>query len=281
MRRPHTEWGARCSGTLAISTFGVRSRLHETASAAEVNGDAPQEPLEVDRVRAPNSPSTRRPQTRGTRCPYLELFGPGVVLDRHRQSALLLRLVLAKSAAHEREPSTPRELCPPIEMVGASARPDRRIVGELLCRFQRLVGAIPGRDKAERMTCRIGVDSRAIGPRLIVELRPAQGEHGSLGCVEVVDPKMEVKLHGRRRIRPSRRLMARRSLERQVEACLLALAYRVPVCPRVDHRPPRELAVELCECGGITALQSDSAQLSKTAHILQPTRRPGHRAARR
>jgi len=45
------------------------------------------------------------------------------------------------------------------------------------------------------MTCRIGVDTGAVA-RLIVKHRPAQGEHGSLGCVEVVNPKMQVKLHG-------------------------------------------------------------------------------------
>jgi hypothetical protein len=74
------------------------------------------------------------------------------------------------------------------------------------------------------MTCRIGVDLRAVRPRLIGELRPAEGEHDSLGCVEVINAKMQVSLHGRRRVRPSRRLMARRSLERKVEACLLVLA---------------------------------------------------------
>jgi hypothetical protein len=74
------------------------------------------------------------------------------------------------------------------------------------------------------MTRRIGVDPRAVEPRLIVELRRAHCEHGSLGCVEVAKPKMQVKLHRRRRVRPSRRLMARRSLERKVEACLLVLA---------------------------------------------------------
>jgi hypothetical protein len=122
------------------------------------------------------------------------------------------------------------------------------------------------------MTCRIGVDSGAVA-RLIVKHRPAQGEHGSLGCVEVVNPEMQVKLHGRRRVRPSRRLMARRSLERQVEACVLALAHRVPVCVRVDHRPPRQPAVEVRESGGIAAFQGDSAQLSNTtAHNGQPTR---------
>jgi hypothetical protein len=122
------------------------------------------------------------------------------------------------------------------------------------------------------MTCRIGVDSGAVA-RLIVKHRPAQGEHGSLGCVEVVHPEMEVKLHGRRRIRPGRRLMARRSLERQMEACLLALAYRAPVFLRVDHRPPRQPTVEVRESGGIAAFQGDSAQLSNTtAHNGQPTR---------
>ena len=113
------------------------------------------------------------------------------------------------------------------------------------------------------MTCRIGVDPGAVA-RLMIELRPAQGEHGSLGCVQVVNPKMQVKLHGRGRVWPSRRLMARRSLERQVEACVLALAYRVPVGVRVDHRPPRQPAVELRESGGIAAFQGDSAQLSNT-----------------
>ena len=113
------------------------------------------------------------------------------------------------------------------------------------------------------MTCRIGVDPGAVA-RLMIELRPAQGEHGSLGCVQVVNPKMQVKLHRRGRVRPSRRLMARRSLERQVEACVLALAYRVPVGVRVDHRPPRQPAVELRESGGIAAFQGDSAQLSNT-----------------
>jgi hypothetical protein len=122
------------------------------------------------------------------------------------------------------------------------------------------------------MTCRIGVDSGAVA-RLIVKHRPAQGEHGSLGGVEVMNPKMQVKLHGRRRVRPSRRLMARRSLERQVEACVLALAHRVPVCVRVDHRPPRQPAVEVRESSGIAAFQGDSAQLSNTtAHNGQPTR---------
>jgi hypothetical protein len=53
------------------------------------------------------------------------------------------------------------------------------------------------------MTCRIGVDPGAVA-WLIVEHRPAQGEHGSLGCVEVVNLEMNVKLHGRRRVRPSR-----------------------------------------------------------------------------
>jgi len=122
------------------------------------------------------------------------------------------------------------------------------------------------------MTCRIGEDSGAVA-RLIVKHRPAQGEHGSLGGVEVVNPKMQVKLHGRRRVRPLRRLMARRSLERQVEACVLALAHRIPVGVRVDHRPPREPAVEVRESGGIAAFQGDSAQLSNTtAHNGQPTR---------
>jgi hypothetical protein len=123
------------------------------------------------------------------------------------------------------------------------------------------------------MTRRIGVDPRAVEPRLIVELRRAHCEHGSLGCVEVANPKMQVKLHRRRRVGPSRRLMARRSLERKVEACLLPLAYRVPICMRIDHRPPRQAAVELRESGGIAALQRDSTQLSDTAHNFQPTRR--------
>jgi hypothetical protein len=74
--------------------------------------------------------------------------------------------------------------------------------------------------------------------------------------------------------------MARRSLERKVEACLLVLAYRVPVCVRVDHRPPRQAAVELRESGGVAALQGDSAQLSNTAHNRQRTQ-SGHSAARR
>src|SRR6266542_2640476 len=94
------------------------------------------------------------------------------------------------------------------------------------------------------------------------------------GRVEVVDTKMEVKLHGGRWIRPSRRPMARRSLERQVEACLLALAHRVPVVVGVDHGPPRKPAIELRERGGIAAFQGDSAQPANTAHVLQPTRRP-------
>jgi hypothetical protein len=135
-------------------------------------------------------------------------------------------------------------------------------------------GAIPRRHKTEWMTCRVGEDPCAVWPRLIVELRPTQGEHGSLGRVEVVDTKMEVKLHGGRWIRPSRRPMARRSLERQVEACLLALAHRVPVVVGVDHGPPRKPAIELRERGGIAAFQGDSAQPANTAHVLQPTRRP-------
>ena len=45
------------------------------------------------------------------------------------------------------------------------------------------------------MTCRIGVDARAVG-RLIVELRSPKGEHGVLGCIEIVNPEMQVELHG-------------------------------------------------------------------------------------
>jgi hypothetical protein len=40
------------------------------------------------------------------------------------------------------------------------------------------------------MTCRIGEDARAVGRWLMVELRPAQGQHGSLGRVEVIHPEM-------------------------------------------------------------------------------------------
>jgi hypothetical protein len=79
-------------------------------------------------------------------------------------------------------------------------RPDGWIRQRSCVDLKQLLGAIPRRDKTEWMTCRVGEDPRAVGPRLIVELRPTQGEHGSLGRVEVVDPKMEVKLHGRSRI---------------------------------------------------------------------------------
>jgi hypothetical protein len=165
---------------------------------------------------------------------------------------------------------------------GAQGRTTRRSstgsATELRVDRTRLVGAVPSRDKAERMTCRIGVDPRAAGPRLIVELRPAQGKHVSFGCIEIVDSKMKVDLHGRRRIGPSRRLMARRALERQVEACILAVAYRVPVCVCIDDRPAREPAVEIRERSRIAAFQGDPAQLSNTAHTLQPTRRFGHSA---
>jgi hypothetical protein len=71
-------------------------------------------------------------------------------------------------------------------------------------------------------------------------------------------------------------LMTRRPLDRQVEACLLVLAYRVPFCLRVDHRPPRQPAVELRESGEVAAFQCHSAQVSSTtAHNGQPTRRLG------
>jgi hypothetical protein len=43
-------------------------------------------------------------------------------------------------------------------------------------RCGRLLGPIPCRDKAERVTCRIGIDPGAVGLRLIVELRRAKGE---------------------------------------------------------------------------------------------------------
>jgi hypothetical protein len=124
------------------------------------------------------------------------------------------------------------------------------------------------------MTCRIGINPRAIGIGLIGALGSAQGEHDSLSCVEVVHPKVKVKLHGRCPIRPRRRLMAGRSLERQVEVWLFALAYRVPVCVREDDGPPREPAVELRELGRVAAFQGDSAQLADTAHDLQPSPRP-------
>lgn len=118
---------------------------------------------------------------------------------------------------------------------------------------------MPGRHKAEGMTRRIGEDTRAVGRWLMVELRGAHVQHGPLGRIEVVHPKVQVNLHRRGRIRPRRWLMARRSLERQVEACRLALAHRAPVWIVVDDRPPGQHAVKVREQRGITALQGDSA----------------------
>jgi hypothetical protein len=62
--------------------------------------------------------------------------------------------------------------------------------------FHTLLGAISGRDEAERMTCRIGEDPRAVAARLIIEFRSARGEHGLLDRFEVVNPEMQVDLHG-------------------------------------------------------------------------------------
>ena len=59
-----------------------------------------------------------------------------------------------------------------------------------------LLGATSGRDEAERVPCRIGVDPRAVAARLIVEPRSAHGEHGLLDFIEVVNPEMQVDLHG-------------------------------------------------------------------------------------
>lgn len=39
----------------------------------------------------------------------------------------------------------------------------------------------------------------------------------------------------------------------------------------MDHRPPRQAALELRESGGVAALQGDSAQLSNSAHNGQRT----------
>ena len=65
--------------------------------------------------------------------------------------------------------------------------------------------------------------------------------------------------------------MARRWLERQVEGYVLALAHRVPVGVRVDHRPSRQPAVELRERGRISAFQGDAAQPSNSGHVVHAT----------
>jgi hypothetical protein len=95
-----------------------------------------------------------------------------------------------------------------------------------------LLGAISGRDKAERMTWpdrrRLGsgrpadrqASSRPGRARLARRRRGREPENASEAAWTT------------RRVRPRRRLMARRLLERQVEACVLALAHRVPVCVR-------------------------------------------------
>jgi hypothetical protein len=46
------------------------------------------------------------------------------------------------------------------------------------------------------MTRRIGEDARAVGRRLMVDLRGTQGQQRPLGRVEVVDANVQVKLHG-------------------------------------------------------------------------------------
>ena len=52
-----------------------------------------------------------------------------------------------------------------------------------------------GGHKAERMTRRISEDARAVGRWLMVELGRAQRQHGPFGCIEVIDPKVQVRLH--------------------------------------------------------------------------------------
>ena len=51
------------------------------------------------------------------------------------------------------------------------------------------------RYKAERMTGWIADDSRSARRWLVVELRRTQSQHTPLGCVYVIDPKVQVDLH--------------------------------------------------------------------------------------
>lgn len=52
------------------------------------------------------------------------------------------------------------------------------------------------RHEAEGMPRRIREHPRSFGVRLVIELRPAESQHGSFGLIEVVNPEVQVKLHG-------------------------------------------------------------------------------------
>jgi hypothetical protein len=113
------------------------------------------------------------------------------------------------------------------------------------------------------VTCWIGVNPRAIR-WLVVELRRAQIEHGTLGRVEIFHSKVQMRLHGRGGVRPLRWLMARRPLEGQMEPRLFAFAHRIPIRVGVDYRPSGELAVEGREPGGIAAFEGEPAERTDT-----------------
>jgi hypothetical protein len=46
------------------------------------------------------------------------------------------------------------------------------------------------------MPRRIREHPRSFGVRLVIELRPTESQYGSFGLIEVVNPEVQVKLHG-------------------------------------------------------------------------------------
>ncbi len=75
-------------------------------------------------------------------------------------------------------------------------------------------------------------------------------------------------------------VIARRSLEREVEVRLLALAHRVPVLVRVDHRPSREATVDSARAAG--SRHSKATPLSRPIPVtlLNPLTRRADRTHR-
>ena len=86
-------------------------------------------------------------------------------------------------------------------------------------------GRLLHRHEAEGVSGRISEHPRSLGLVLRIELRAAQSEHRPFGLVEVADPEVHVQLHGRRRVRPCRRLVSGSSLKGPMELGLFALPH--------------------------------------------------------
>src|SRR5207253_2281218 len=89
----------------------------------------------------------------------------------------------------------------------------------------------------------------------------AECQRSSLGSVQVTDVEVEVRLHGRRGVRPDRWSIPGRALEAQLRSLSVAVEPG-PVLVAATDGPAGDLAVKPRQCRGLGALEHDATQFT-------------------